>query len=295
VKSTYTGHGFSTGRPPFYHNHGIQVAQGHAIIGAGEPITVQVMHEGATPLRLTTYWTVGYIDPNEGPTYEVSPDELKERDGTAKEEKDSPLPGLDVSLVPDESSGALRALLKKQAPFLGGNFGLIRGVEHRIRLKPGAVPVRQHPYQAGTLAREREKTEVERMRSMGVIEPSAGEWASPVVMVPKPDGSVRFCIVYRKLNLMTVRSAYPIPRMDECIDSLGDASVFSTLDCAAGYRQIQVQPLFSYIRPGYIHSGYNRDHGGTTEPERSRNVKLKRTCHPVLVLDLTQNDLLGVG
>jgi len=198
------------------------------------------MHEGATPLRLTTYWTVGYIDPNEGPTYEVSPDELKERDGTAKEEKDSPLPGLDVSSVPDESSGALRALLKKQAPFWGGKFGLIRGVEHRIRLKPGAVPVVQHPYQAGTLAREREKAEVERMRSMGVIEPSAGEWASPVVMVPKPDGSVRFCIVYRKLNLMPVRSAYPIPRMDECIDSLGDARVFSTLDCDAGYRQIKV-------------------------------------------------------
>jgi len=56
-----------------------------------------------------------------------------------------------------------------------------------------------------------------------------------------------------------------------------------------------IQSLFSYIRPGYIHSGYNRDHGGTTEPERSRNVKLKRTCHPVFVLDLTQNDLLGVG
>jgi len=56
-----------------------------------------------------------------------------------------------------------------------------------------------------------------------------------------------------------------------------------------------VQSLFSYIRPGYIHSGYNRDHGGTTEPERSRNVKLKRTCHPIFVLDLSQNDLLGVG
>ena len=54
-------------------------------------------------------------------------------------------------------------------------------------------------------------------------------------MVPKPDGSVHFCIDYRKLNLMTVKDAYPIPRMDECIGSLGDARVFSTLDCNAGY------------------------------------------------------------
>ena len=107
---------------------------------------------------------------------------------------------------------------------------MIRGVEHRIRLKPGAVPVRQHPYKAGPLAREREKAEVERMRSMGVIEPSTGEWASPVVMVPKPDGSVRFAIDFRKLSLVTVKDAYPIPRMDECIDSPEDARVFSTLD-----------------------------------------------------------------
>jgi len=205
---------------------------------AGEPITVLVMHLGATPLRLTTDMTVGYIDPYEGPTYEVSPDELQERDGTSKEEKESPLPGVDVSSVPDKWSGALRALLKKHAPLWGGNVGLIRGVEHHIRLKPGAVPVRKHPYEAGPLAREREKAEVERMRSMGVIEPSTGERASPVVMVPKPDGSVRFCIDFRKLNLMTVKDAYPIPRMHECIDSLGDAIVFSTLDCNAGYWQI---------------------------------------------------------
>jgi len=169
VKSTYTGHGFDTGRAPLYHNHGIQVAQGPAIMVVGEPITVQVMQSGATPMRLTTDMTMGYSDPYEGQTYEVSPDQLQERDGTSKEEKESPPPGVDVSSVPDEWSGALRALLKKHAPLWGGTLGLIRGVEHRIRLKPGAVPGRQHPYKAGPLAREREKAEVERMRSMGVI------------------------------------------------------------------------------------------------------------------------------
>ena len=182
-------------------------------------------------------------------------DKITERDETSKEERNSPLPGVGVSSVPDEWSGDLRALLKKHAPLWGGNLGLIRGVEHRIRLKPGAVPVRQHPYKAGPLAREREKAEVERMRSMGVIEPSTGEWASPVVMVPKPDGSVRFCIDYRKLNLMTVKDAYPIPRMDECIDSLGDARVFSTLDCNAGYWQIPVAEEDKHLTAFTCHSG----------------------------------------
>ena len=153
VNSTYTGHGFVTGRPLLYHNHAMQVAQGPAIMVKGETITVQVMHLGATPLRLTTDMTVGYIDPYEGPSYEVPPDELQERDGTSKEEEESPRPGVDVSSVPDEWSGALTALLKKHAPLWRGNLRLIRGVEHRIRLKPGAVPVRQHPYRAGPLAR----------------------------------------------------------------------------------------------------------------------------------------------
>jgi len=255
VKGTYTGHGFVTGRPLLYHNHGIQVAQGPTIMVAGEPITVQVMHVGATPLRLTTDMTVGYIDLYEEPTYELPRDELQECDETSKEETDSPLPGVDVSSVPDEWSGALRALLKKHAPLWGGNLVLIRGVEHRIRLKPGAVPVRQHPYKAGPLAQEREKAEVERMRAMGVIEPSTGEWASPVVLVPKPDGSVRFCNYYRKLNLKTVKDAYPIPRMDECIHSLGDARVFSTLNCNAGYWQIPVADEHAHPTAFTCHSG----------------------------------------
>ena len=105
------------------------------------------------------------------------------------------------------------------------------------------------------MALESEKAEVERMRSMEVIEPSSGECASPVVMVPKPDGSVRFCIDYRKLNLMTVRDAYPIPRMDECIDSLGDAKVFSTLDCNASYWKIPVAEEDKHLTAFTCHTG----------------------------------------
>jgi Reverse transcriptase (RNA-dependent DNA polymerase) len=81
------------------------------------------------------------------------------------------------------------------------------------------------------------------MLKADVIVPAASDWASPVVLVPKPDRSMRFCIDYRKLNAVTVRYSYPLPRMDECIDSLVDASVFSTLDCNSGYWQIPVDPI----------------------------------------------------
>jgi hypothetical protein len=75
-----------------------------------------------------------------------------------------------------------------------------------------------------------------------IIEPATSEWASPIVLVSKPDGSTRFCVGYRRLNTITVLDSYPLPRMDECIDSLGEAKIFTTLDCNSGYWQIPVRP-----------------------------------------------------
>ena len=79
---------------------------------------------------------------------------------------------------------------------------------------------------------------MERQLKEGVIEPAQSEWASPVVSAPKGDGTLRFCVDYRRLNEATLKDSYPILQMDECIDSLGDAKIFSTQDCNAGYWQI---------------------------------------------------------
>lgn len=78
------------------------------------------------------------------------------------------------------------------------------------------------------------------MLKEGVIEPAMSEWASPVVFAPKKDEKLRFCVDYRKVNAMTVRDTYPLPRMDECIDSLGGATIFSTVDCNNGYWQTEI-------------------------------------------------------
>jgi len=72
------------------------------------------------------------------------------------------------------------------------------------------------------------------MLDLGVIEPSDAEWSFPVVFVPKPDGHFRFFAEYRRLNERTVRDVNPITRTDDCLESLGDATVFSTLDCNSG-------------------------------------------------------------
>jgi hypothetical protein len=112
------------------------------------------------------------------------------------------------------------------------------GWMHNLLPIPSREIILAAPYRAGSKAREVERIEVDRMLQEGVIEPATYEWASPVVLITKPDGSVRICVDYRKLNALTIKDSYPLPRMDECLDSLGDATVLSTLDCNSGYWQI---------------------------------------------------------
>lgn len=99
---------------------------------------------------------------------------------------------------------------------------------------------------------------VTEMQAQDVIEPTHSEWSSPVVLAPKSDGSLRFCIECRRLNALTVKDSYPLPRTHECLDSLGNALNFSTLDCNWWYCQIPVatkgRPKTAFTsHAGYFH------------------------------------------
>ena len=80
------------------------------------------------------------------------------------------------------------------------------------------------------------------MLKQGVIKPSTSAWASPVVLVSKKDVNLWFCVDYRRVNAITKKDAYPLPIIDDIVDTLGQACYFSTLDLASGYCQIEMDP-----------------------------------------------------
>lgn len=84
-------------------------------------------------------------------------------------------------------------------------------------------PIRQQPYRTPVVRRQKMKAMVDEMQEQGIVCPSSSPWASPVVLVPKKDGNLRFCIDYRRLNSITRKDVYPLPRVDDILVGLGDA------------------------------------------------------------------------
>ena len=117
-----------------------------------------------------------------------------------------------------------------------------RGDEHSIPLKPDSKPVSKTPYRLSPKELEECKQHLEKLLEMGHIQPSRSPYGSPVLFVRKKDGSLRMCVDYRALNDQTVKDRYPLPRIDEMLDSLRGATVFSKLDLSQGYHQVRLDP-----------------------------------------------------
>ena len=122
--------------------------------------------------------------------------------------------------------------------FIGGQA---KCTAHEIRLKPDVKPIRQPLRRAAYTERALIRKEVSEMLEKGVIRPSSSPWSSPVHLVPKNDGTMRFCIDYRKVNSETVLDAFPLPHIGDLRERLRGAQYFSCLDLMAGYWQIPLQ------------------------------------------------------
>ena len=145
----------------------------------------------------------------------------------------------------DTGRQSLRDLLHRYEhvfPALGGPVtGRSKSVQHEIETNEGR-PVRCGPRRLAPAGLRREQDCVKEMLTGGQVEPSDSPWASPVVLVTKKDGSTRFRVDYRRLNAMTIKDAYPLPRIDDSLRLLGNQQWFSTMDLASGYWQVAMSP-----------------------------------------------------
>ncbi|UYV77165.1 K02A2.6-like [Cordylochernes scorpioides] len=119
------------------------------------------------------------------------------------------------------------------------DVGRTNVTQHRIDTG-GAAPVKQLPRRLPMTRIDEVDKLIEEMAEQDVIEPSSSLWASPVVLVKKKNGSTRFCVDYRRLNDLTKKDSYPLPRIDATLDTLSRSQWFSTLDLKSGYWQVRI-------------------------------------------------------
>ncbi len=147
-----------------------------------------------------------------------------------------------VKELPEEYHSEVAKLLTEYQDVFStgdGDIGKTGVVKHRINTG-NAPPIRQKPRRLAPAIQEEADKQVKDMLKRGIIEPSESPWASPIVLVTKKDGSRRFCSDYRMLNEVTIKDSYPMPRIEETLESLSGAQWFSTLDLASGYWQVEL-------------------------------------------------------
>lgn len=115
-----------------------------------------------------------------------------------------------------------------------------RSVVHRIDEKEGSTPVHGPIYRLSDREQQELRKYLAEEIEAGRIQPSTSPYGSPVLFVPKKDGRLRLCVDYRALNKQTVKNRYPLPRIDDLLDQLRHAKVFSKIDLKSGYNQVEV-------------------------------------------------------
>ena len=209
--------------------------RGTTSLGQGEKVYVRLENTGEEELIINSDWKIG--------TMEVVEEEPGYPRGEAEE---AGLPPVAEELTTGQKKKKkkkkkLRELLQKfKDVFKGKDFKLGNTdlIEHEIHTE--GSPIRQPYRRQKPEVQRHEQDQLKEMLEQEVIRPSCSPWASPVVMVKKKGGTLRFCIDFRKLNDVTIKDAHPLPRIYGT-DSLKRAKLFSTLNLKFGYWQMPIK------------------------------------------------------
>lgn len=147
------------------------------------------------------------------------------------------------SKLPDDISPQIRKLVHKFKEIFPNT--LPKGkpshdFSHKIELIEGAQPHCRYPYRLSLPETDELRNQLSVLLEEGRVRTSHSPWGAPVLFARKKDGGLRMCVDYRALNKLTIKNKYPLPRTDDCLDKLANASLFTSLDLASGFWQIPV-------------------------------------------------------
>jgi len=158
---------------------------------------------------------------------------------------DKPVFDLSTSDLTSAQKEQLQTLLEANSDVFEQptTVGNAQGIEHEVHPKEGQSfqPIHRAPYRYGEAENAFCDKTTSDMEKGGMIQPSSGPWAAPVVLAKKKDGGFRFCVDYRDLNAQTMQDVFPLPNIQEAIDALVRARYFSVMDARSGYWQVKVR------------------------------------------------------
>ena len=153
----------------------------------------------------------------------------------------------------EEQRKDIQQLLQQYEDVCSDEPSECNSISHDIELLPGVRPIRQNYYRVNPEKRKVMKDEVEYLLKHKLAVPSRSPWASPCLLVPKPNGKVRLCTDYRQLNSVTVKDSFPLPRIDDILDAIGSSKFLTQIDMLKGYYQIPLsdnaKQMSAFITP----------------------------------------------
>ncbi|KAK3086157.1 hypothetical protein FSP39_014434 [Pinctada imbricata] len=222
----------------FMEKTGVMVGRSLVTASAGESVPIRLMNLSDDPKVIYKGTVPGLFEPirtvmpqNSSPSTgrQTLPDHIQTLLDNAED------------LTPKQRQDAHAFLLTHAKLFAekGVEQGHTKLIKHTIDTG-SEKPIRQQPRRVPYQLKKEIDTQIDNMLANKIIRPSSSPWASPIVLARKKDGSLRFCIDFRKLNAVTIKDAYPLPRIDDSLDALGCSRWFSTLDMMCGYWQVEV-------------------------------------------------------
>ena len=240
---------------------GLSMADAVVGVGDGKGTTLVISNQGTEPVQLEEGVVLGRLQPvtllDDWTPLKIPEDGKNQSRTTSqvaaiqcedgKDRREELLTALnfeDIEL-PQVEHDQLRELVTEFSDLFAlhsSELGRTTTVVHEINTAADHRPVRQPPRRIPFSLRGKVTQLIDEMLDQGVVVPSSSPWASPIVLVAKKDGSMRFCVDYRKLNAITKLDVYPLPRIDDSLDLLANTKYLTSLDLASGYWQVGMEP-----------------------------------------------------